>query len=192
MTNPTKPKKSVPADILQVQDFLESLHEDLSDVMAMEVEEWFDELLEVVAVWNDADSEPDWDGLRNWLNRICRDDGMPPLFPKPARTVAEQAAIAYQPQPVEMAGEGAAYDYLPAGLPLPPLYTNEGNPNPMALVKLFTPDSSWSWFLMEYDGEDTLFGLVAGLETEFGYLSLSELQSVTGPMGLKIERDLWF
>jgi len=45
---------------------------------------------------------------------------------------------------------------------------------------------------MEYDRDDLLFGLVAGLETELGYISLRELQSVTGPMGLRIERDLWF
>jgi hypothetical protein len=194
MTNPTKTKKTVPADILQVQDFLENLQDDLSDVMAMEVEEWFDELLDVVADWNEAESEPDWDNLRNWLNRICSDDGMPSLFPKPTRVVAEQAAApAYQSQSVGVTGKkGDAYDYLPAGLPLPPLYTNEGNPNPMVLVKLFTPDSSWIWYLMEYDGDDTLFGLVVGLDTEFGYISLSELKSVTGPLGLKIERDLWF
>ena len=27
---------------------------------------------------------------------------------------------------------------------------------------------------------------------EWGYVSLKELQSITGPMGLKIERDLYF
>lgn len=45
---------------------------------------------------------------------------------------------------------------------------------------------------MEFDGEDTFFGWVVGLEKEFGSFSLSELQSVTGPMGLKIERDIYF
>jgi len=45
---------------------------------------------------------------------------------------------------------------------------------------------------MEYDGDDASFGLVTGLETEFGFVSLRELQNVTGPMGLHIERDLWF
>ena len=72
MTYPTKTKQPVPADILQVQDFLEALREDLSDVMAMEVEEWSDELLDVVAAWKDDEGpEPDWQGLRDWLNRIC-------------------------------------------------------------------------------------------------------------------------
>jgi hypothetical protein len=43
-----------------------------------------------------------------------------------------------------------------------------------------------------FDGEDFFFGLVIGLEIEFGYFSLSELQSVKGPLGLPIERDLHF
>ena len=40
---------------------------------------------------------------------------------------------------------------------------------------------------------DILFyGLVEGFETEWGYFSLDELESVNGPFGLKIERDLHF
>ncbi len=193
MTTLTKTKKTFPADILQVQEFLENLPDDLSDVMAMEVEAWFDELLAVVAAWHEAESEPDWDGLRNWLNRICSDDGLPPLFPKAANMVAEQtAAPMYQPQPVVIAGTGDAYDYLPAQITLPPLYGCEGHPNPIVRIRLFTPDAAWTWYLLEYDGADTLFGLVVGMDTELGYISLSELQQVKGPLGLPIERDLSF
>jgi hypothetical protein len=36
------------------------------------------------------------------------------------------------------------------------------------------------------------FGLVEGHEKELGYFNLSELQSVKGPFGLKIERDMHF
>jgi hypothetical protein len=36
------------------------------------------------------------------------------------------------------------------------------------------------------------FGLVFGHEREFGYFLLSELESVNGPLGLPIERDLYF
>jgi len=36
------------------------------------------------------------------------------------------------------------------------------------------------------------FGLVDGLEREFGYVLLSELEEARGPLGLPIERDLWF
>ena len=76
---------------------------------------------------------------------------------------------------------------------LPKLYENEEyGLAAKALVKFFTPDSSWTWYASEFDGEDIFFGLVSGLEVELGYFSLSELKSVTGPMGLLIERDLHF
>ena len=58
------------------------------------------------------------------------------------------------------------------------------------IAKFFTPDSNWTWYATEFDGEDTFFGLVCGHETELGYFSLSELRSVKGPLGLAIERDL--
>jgi len=42
------------------------------------------------------------------------------------------------------------------------------------------------------DGDDTFFGLVAGHEIELGYFSLCELEEAKGPLGLPIERDLYF
>jgi len=75
---------------------------------------------------------------------------------------------------------------------LPPLYSNERVPDPIAVCKFFTPDSSWTWFATEFDGNDLFFGLVVGLETELGYFSLSDLENVKGPFGLPIERDLYF
>ena len=76
---------------------------------------------------------------------------------------------------------------------LPPLYSGEKlGLKALAQVKFFTPDSSWSWYASEFDGDDLFFGLVSGLEVELGYFSLAELQSVTGPLGLPIERDLYF
>ena len=60
----------------------------------------------------------------------------------------------------------------------------------VAYVKFFTPDSSWTWYATEFDGQDTFFGLVEGQEKELGYFSLAELQGARGPMGLAIERDL--
>jgi hypothetical protein len=76
---------------------------------------------------------------------------------------------------------------------LPELYSQEEKGlDAIAQVKFFTPDSSWSWFATEFDGEDLFFGLVVGLETELGYWSLKELEEVRGPMELPIERDLYF
>ncbi|MCH8837976.1 MAG: DUF2958 domain-containing protein [Candidatus Marinimicrobia bacterium] len=62
----------------------------------------------------------------------------------------------------------------------------------IAYVKYFTPDSNWSWYATEFDGRDTFFGLVDGLEKELGYFSLLELKAARGPLGLPIERDLYW
>lgn len=76
---------------------------------------------------------------------------------------------------------------------LPALCANEElGLDAIAVVKFFTPDSSWTWYASEFDGKDTFFGLVIGFETELGYFSLSELSGVRGPLGLPIERDLYF
>jgi len=74
---------------------------------------------------------------------------------------------------------------------LPPLGSQDGKGGKaVAYVKFFTPDSNWTWWATEFDGQDTFFGLVEGQEKELGYFSLSELQNARGPMGLPIERDL--
>ncbi len=75
---------------------------------------------------------------------------------------------------------------------LPALGATEKVDDPTAVVKFFTPDSSWTWFATEFDGEDTCFGAVSGAEFELGYFSLSELQELRGPFGLAVERDLYF
>ena len=78
---------------------------------------------------------------------------------------------------------------------LPRLYETENMPSckeMMARVKFFSPDSGWTWYVIEFDGEDIFFGYVEGLEKEFGYFSLKELEEIRGPLGLKIERDLYF
>lgn len=36
------------------------------------------------------------------------------------------------------------------------------------------------------------FGYVKGLDEEFGYFMIKELESITGPFGLKVERDKFF
>lgn len=74
---------------------------------------------------------------------------------------------------------------------LPPLYAQEKlGGKAIVRVKYFTPDSSWTWFGTEFDGQDTFFGLVDGQYKELGYFSLAELQTVRGPHGMPIERDI--
>ena len=90
---------------------------------------------------------------------------------------------------------------------LPELYSGEEQGlNALAQVKYFTPDGGWTWYASEgspvdedgyYDTDKEkvdyiFFGLVAGLEVELGYFSLSELESIRGGLGLPIERDFHF
>ena len=74
-----------------------------------------------------------------------------------------------------------------------PLYSQERlGGKAVVHVKFFSPDSSWTFWATEFDGHDLFFGLVEGHEKELGYFSLSELQRVRGPLGLPIERDLYW
>ncbi|MCZ7655880.1 MAG: DUF2958 domain-containing protein [Rhodocyclaceae bacterium] len=68
--------------------------------------------------------------------------------------------------------------------------------DPAPVVKLFTPDAGVTWLLTEIDPDDHdhAFGLCdLGLGTpEIGWVSLGELATVRGGLGLPIERDLSF
>jgi hypothetical protein len=75
---------------------------------------------------------------------------------------------------------------------LPPLYAQEHEADPLVICTFFTPDNSWTWYPIAFDGVDVFFGLVIGFEQELGYFSLSELQHARGPLGLPVERDLQF
>ena len=77
---------------------------------------------------------------------------------------------------------------------LPDLYTQENATDPICHIKLFTPDSNWTWYIIEFsksDG-DTCFGYVQGLEHELGYFTLSEIESIRGKLGLAVECDTSF
>jgi hypothetical protein len=73
---------------------------------------------------------------------------------------------------------------------------DSAEPDFLPVVKLFTPDAGATWLLTEIDpaDDDRAFGLCdLGLGMpELGYVSLSELASVRGPMRLAIERDRYF
>ena len=76
---------------------------------------------------------------------------------------------------------------------IPVLYEQDGVENKVAYIKFFTPDAQWTWYAMEYDkNKELFFGLVYGLEKELGYFSLYELENSKGPLGLSIERDIYF
>ena len=75
---------------------------------------------------------------------------------------------------------------------LPKLGETNGQSDPTVQVKFFTPDAQWTWYGIEFDGEDSFFGYVEGLENELGFFSLSELRQVRGALGLPVERDKFF
>lgn len=68
--------------------------------------------------------------------------------------------------------------------------------DPFPVVKLFTPDAGATWLLSELDPDDPdiAFGLCdLGIGCpELGAVSISELETIRGRLGLPIERDLSF
>jgi len=91
----------------------------------------------------------------------------------------------------------ASMELLPLDLRegLSKLYTQDGTSDPTVHVKYFTPDSAWTWYATEGQPDEDdfrFFGYVIGLEREWGYFMLSELEAARGPLGLPIERDLHF
>ncbi len=68
--------------------------------------------------------------------------------------------------------------------------------DPAPVVKLFTPDAGATWLLTEIDPDDHdhAFGLCdLGLGApELGWVSLREMATVRGRLGLPVERDLHF
>lgn len=70
------------------------------------------------------------------------------------------------------------------------------NFDPAPVVKLFTPDAGATWLLTEIDPDDHdhAFGLCdLGMGyPELGWVSLKEITTVRGKLGLSVERDLYF
>ena len=79
---------------------------------------------------------------------------------------------------------------------LPPLYANEEKANEETLVplKLFNPVGAQTWYVTEYDPESgNAFGYATGIGfDELGYISIPELEATRLPLGLRIERDLYW
>jgi hypothetical protein len=78
---------------------------------------------------------------------------------------------------------------------LPRLYAQEAAAEPTVYAKFFLPGTDWTWYVTEGSPQENdflFFGFVVGLESEFGYFLLSELEAVRSPLGLRVERDLAF
>ncbi len=73
--------------------------------------------------------------------------------------------------------------------------TVEQETDHVPVTKLFNPCGAATWLITEMmDDGDTLFGLcdLGFGSPELGYDSLAEIESVKNPLGLGMERDLYF
>jgi len=80
---------------------------------------------------------------------------------------------------------------------LPALYVNDDKKpeETKVILKLFTPDAQCTWYITEFDGKDKFYGFCnLGDEqgAELGYISLRELQTIRGRLGLPVERDKYW
>ena len=68
--------------------------------------------------------------------------------------------------------------------------------NPVIVAKFFNPQGSGTWYAASFDPESGLFfgyvSIFGDHNDEWGYFSLSELESYRGPLGLGIERDRYW
>ena len=77
---------------------------------------------------------------------------------------------------------------------IPKLYETEDIKDPTAHVKLFMPNSNWTWYITEISIDDDIcFGyVVSPFGSELGYFSINEIKSVRGSLGISAERDEQF
>lgn len=75
-----------------------------------------------------------------------------------------------------------------------PLYSQDGKVEDAVVVcKFFL--QGYTWYVLEAEKADNgyeFFGIIVGQHTEYGYFTLSQLESVTGQWGLRVERDRGF
>lgn len=68
--------------------------------------------------------------------------------------------------------------------------------DPLVVAKFFNPTGAGTWYATEYEPESKMFfgyvSIFGDWNDEWGYFSLEELESLKGPFGLGVERDLYF
>jgi hypothetical protein len=65
---------------------------------------------------------------------------------------------------------------------IPPLYSQSEVSDPLVHAEIRVVGLSWTWYVVECDGENQCFGLVDGWEAELGYFNLSELSEAPGAL----------
>jgi hypothetical protein len=67
---------------------------------------------------------------------------------------------------------------------------------PIIIAKFFNPAGAGTWYATEYDPVHRIFfgyvSIFGDHNDEWGSFSLDELQEYKGPLGIGIERDLYF
>ena len=72
---------------------------------------------------------------------------------------------------------------------------NKANKNIKIVMKLFNPCGSQTWYLYEKESDDIYWGFVNLGDPEMaevGTVSMLELMNLKLPLGLHIERDMYF
>ena len=68
--------------------------------------------------------------------------------------------------------------------------------DPVIVANFFNPFVAGNWYATEYDSVNKMFfgyvSIFGGIEDEWGYFSLQELESYESPYGTGIERDLYW
>jgi hypothetical protein len=68
--------------------------------------------------------------------------------------------------------------------------------DPVIVAKFFNPCGAGTWYATEYDPKEKLFfgyvSIFGDWNDEWGYFSLAELESYKDPLGIGIERDLYW
>jgi len=78
---------------------------------------------------------------------------------------------------------------------LPPLRSQEADPDPVVYAKFFLPETNLAWYVIEgqeQKGDFVFYGLAMDDDADFCFFRLSELKSVGTTSSRKVERDLSF
>ena len=87
---------------------------------------------------------------------------------------------------------GPAYQYVRESDRLPTTDEAYDQEDPLALVKLFTPDGAATWYIAGVDEDGIAFGAAdLGFDCcEMGDFTMTEIIALRGKFGLPVERDL--
>ncbi len=74
--------------------------------------------------------------------------------------------------------------------------SQDGVKDPIIVAAFFHPYGAGTWYAIEYDPKERMFfgyvSIFGDENDEWGYFSLDELESYRNPLGLGIERNLYW